>query len=240
MDSFGSIAWSSVGKKVITGITGLALFGFICVHLLGNLTLFIGPHAFNAYAHFLEGLMHGSAVYALEAGLIAIFVFHMVSTFYVAWLDKRKARREGYKHARDAGGASKKTLASKTMIYTGILIILFVIGHVWMFKFGDHAIVTHDGTAMKDLYSTVVAAFKQPGITGYYVFMMILLGLHLRHGFWSAFQSLGWANDRFLPVLINLARVFSFLLAVGFLVLPLYVFFFVDPASASAASSGGH
>jgi len=237
MDSFGSIAWSSVGKKVITGITGLALFGFVCVHLLGNLTIFIGPHAFNGYAHFLEGLMHGWLIYVFEAGLVAIFVFHMVSTFYVAWLDKRAARKEGYRHSRDAGGKSKKTLASKTMIYTGILIILFVIGHVWMFKFGDHK-VGPDG--VKDLYSTVVAAFKQPGIMIYYVVMMILLGLHLRHGFWSAFQSLGWANDRYLPALINLARVFSFLLAVGFFVLPLYIFFFVDPAAAGAASPGGH
>ena len=164
----------------------------------------------------------------------------MVSTFYVAWLDKRAARKEGYRHSRNAGGASKKTFASRTMIYTGILIILFVIGHVWMFKFGDHKVVTVDGTPMKDLYSTVVDAFKQPLMVAYYVFMMILLGFHLRHGFWSAFQSLGWANDRFLPVLINLARVFSFLLAVGFLALPLYVFLFVDPASASAASPGGH
>lgn len=240
MDSFGSIAWSSVGKKVITGITGLALFGFVCVHLLGNLTLFIGPVAFNHYAHFLEGLFHGWAVYVLEAGLIAIFVFHMIAAIAVAWTDKRKARREGYRKTRDAGGRSRKTIASKTMIYTGILLIIFVIAHVWMFKFGDHGTVVYDGEPVKDLYTTVVTAFNDVGIVAYYVVMMILLGFHLRHGFWSAFQSLGWANDRYLPALINLARVFAVLLAVGFLLLPLYVFFFIDPASASAASSGGH
>ena len=242
MSTFRSLAWSSVGKKVITGLTGFMLMGFVIVHLIGNLTLFIpdGGHGFNAYAHFLEHAVHGWLIYAFEVGLITIFFFHILAAVTVAWTDKRKARPKGYAMVRNAGGKSRKGLPSTSMIVTGITLIVFVVLHVKMFKFADHPTVIYDGVEMKDLYAVVVEAFKQPLITGLYVVVMVMLGFHLRHGFWSAFQSLGWANDRFLPVLINLARVFSFLLAVGFLVLPLYVFFFVDPASASAASSGGH
>ena len=180
MNSLGSIAWSSVGKKVITGLTGFMLIGFIMVHLLGNLTIFIGPDAFNHYAHFLESLVHGWFIYVFEAGIITVFVFHMVSAFTVAWLDKRSARKEGYKYAKDAGGTSRKTFASKTMIYGGALIIVFVIGHVWAFKFGQHEILPG---GMKNIFKTVAIAFKQPAVVAWYVFVMILLGLHLRHGF---------------------------------------------------------
>jgi succinate dehydrogenase / fumarate reductase cytochrome b subunit len=241
MASFRLIAWSSVGKKVITGITGLALFGFVIVHLLGNLTLFIGAEAFNNYAYFLEHLLHGWLIYAFEVGLITLFAFHMLAAITVAWTDKRRARPQGYAVVRDAGGASRKTLASRSMIITGIVLIVFVVIHVRMFKFADHPLVPRaDGHMMKDLHAVVVEAFNNPLITIGYVAVMVLLGLHLRHGVWSAFQSIGWANDRTLPLLNGAALVFALLLAVGFLVLPLYIFFFVDPAAGHAATTGGH
>ena len=161
MDSFGSIAWSSVGKKVIMGLTGLALFLFVCVHLIGNLTLFIGPDAFNNYAHFLEHLLHGWLIYAMEIGIVALFLFHVVSAISVAWNDKRAARQVGYRYSQNAGGKSRKTLSSRSMIYTGILLLIFVIAHIWLFKFGDHEIY---GEGKKNLYKTVVTAFKNPGL----------------------------------------------------------------------------
>jgi len=223
MASFGSTLWSSVGKKVITGLTGLALIGFVVAHLLGNLTLFIGPHAFNEYAHFLETMAHGWLIYAMEAGIFLVFVFHIVSAVTVAWADKRKGREVGYKYAKDAGGKSRKTLASKTMIYTGSIILVFVIAHIFLFKFNAGAPHKVDQEGVKDLYSVVVQAFHGVGFTVFTVVAMIMLGLHLRHGFWSAFQSLGLSNDRYLPLLIALARVISLLLAVGFIVIPIYL-----------------
>lgn len=253
MTTFRSAAWSSVGKKVITGVTGLMLVGFVIVHLVGNLTLFIpdGGHAFNAYAHFLENAVHGWLIIAFEVGLIAIFVFHMIAAVAVAWRDKVRARPKGYAVVKDAGGKSRKSLNSRSMIVTGIILIVFVVLHVNMFKFADHPIITYqdghavpvtleDGAAhpegaMKDLYSVVVEAFKKPVIVGVYVLVMILLGMHLRHGFWSAFQSLGWNSDRHMELLQGAARVVSVLLAVGFLILPLFIFFFVD-----ATAAGGH
>ena len=237
MQSFDSVAWSSVGKKVITGITGFSLMGFIVVHLVGNLTIYLGPSAFNHYAHFLESLLHGFFIYIFEAGLILIFVLHIVTGVYVAWIDKRRARTEGYKNSRNAGGASRKTLASSTMIYTGVLLLVFIIGHVWLFKFGPHEILP-DG--IKNIYKTVAIAFKNIGYVIWYVVMMILLGTHLWHGFWSAFQSMGWTHARWLPVLTRVGHVFAVIMAIGFLLLPIYMYLFVDPASASAAASGGH
>ena len=235
MNSFGSIAWSSVGKKVITGLTGLALFGFVAVHLLGNLTLFIGPGAFNAYAHFLETAVHGWLIYAFEIVLIAIFLFHIISAFTVAWTDRKAARKIGYKTMKNAGGKSRKSLSSTTMIYTGALILIFVIAHIFLFKFADHEV---DAAGVKNLYKTVVTAFKQVGFVGFTVVVMILLGFHLRHGFWSAFQSLGWANNKYLPILEKLALVFAILLAIGFVLIPIYLYLNGDPSA--IAGPGGH
>jgi len=241
MGSFRKQIWSSVGKKLITGVTGLALVGFVCVHLLGNLTLFIGAEAFNGYTYFLEHLVHGWFVYAFEIVLIAIAAFHILSAVYVAWIDKRRARPDRYAVQRNAKGASRKTLSSTTMIYTGVILLVFIVLHVKMFKFADHAtIVRPDGHTMKDLYSVVIEAFQNPLIVFSYVAVMILLGFHLRHGFWSALQSLGWAKDRTLPALTGIALVLAIVLAVGFLILPLHVYFFVEPGSGATAMMGGH
>ncbi|MEN8008481.1 MAG: succinate dehydrogenase cytochrome b subunit [Candidatus Krumholzibacteriota bacterium] len=237
MDSFGSAAWSSVGKKVITGLTGFFLIGFVVVHLIGNLTLFLGPHAFNDYAHFLETALHGWLIYGFEIGMFVIFVFHIVSAVTVAWTDKRKARQQGYKYSKDAGGKSRKTLASKTMIYTGAILLVFVIGHIYLFKFGNHEI---DANGVKNLFKTVVTVFKGVGFTVFTVVAMLLLGFHLRHGFWSAFQSLGWANDKYLPLLVRLALVLAIVLAIGFIALPIYLYAFGDPNLVQTVTTGGH
>ena len=186
MASFGSTAWSSVGKKVITGLTGFALIGFVVAHLIGNLTLFIGAHAFNEYAHFLETMAHGWLIYVMEIGIFLIFVFHIVSAVTVAWADKRKGRQTGYKYAKDAGGKSRKTLASQTMIYSGAVIAFFVIGHIFVFKFNSGAGIEPGPDGVKDLYAVVVTNFQSIGFTIFTVVAMILLGFHLRHGFWSA------------------------------------------------------
>jgi len=237
MSSFGTTAWSSVGKKAINGLTGMLLMGFIVAHLIGNLTLFIGPGAFNDYAHFLMTALHGWLIYAFEIGLLVIAVFHIVTAVTVAWMDKRAARDVGYKYGKDAKGTSRKTLSSRTMIYSGTIILVFVIAHIYLFKFGNHDL---DSKGVLNLYKTVVTVFKGIGFTIFTVVSMILLGLHLRHGFWSAFQSLGWANDRWLPVLTRVGHVFAVVMGIGFLLLPIYVSLLFDPASASAAASGGH
>lgn len=239
MASFGSALWSSVGKKVLTGVTGLALIGFVVAHLIGNLTLFLGPHALNDYGHFLETMAHGWLIYIMEIGIFMIFVIHMISAITVAWADKRKGRTVGYKYAKDAGGKSRKTLASRSMIYSGSVIIFFVIAHIYLFKFNAGNPHEVDEHGVKNLYKAVVLAFKDPAFTIFTVVTMILVGLHLRHGFWSAFQSLGLANDKYLPILVTVARIFAIVLAVGFIAIPIYLFLSGDP-EALKNMPGGH
>jgi len=230
MASFTTYAGSSVGKKVLVALTGLPLVGFLLVHLLGNLTLLIPDDgaAFNHYGHFLESLIHGWLIYAFEAGLLVLFLLHAINAITVAWLDKERARPQKYAQVANAGGRSRKTLASRTMILTGPVILAFVILHVRMFKYADHPLVMYDGVEMKNLYAVVVDAFKNPAILVAYLGVMFLLGTHLWHGAWSAFQSLGWNSDRHIRILTRLSVAAAIVLGGGFFALPPYIFFFVE------------
>ncbi|MEZ4387748.1 MAG: succinate dehydrogenase cytochrome b subunit [Candidatus Krumholzibacteriia bacterium] len=227
MTSVATFAGSSVGKKVFVAITGLMLFGFVIVHLLGNLTLFIpdGGEAFNHYAHFLETLIHGWLIYVFEVGLIAAFLVHAVFAITVALVDKNRARPQKYAMVRNAGGKSRKSLASRSMIITGPIILVFLVLHVRMFKFADHPTVTYHGTEMKDIYTVVDQAFSVPWIVAAYMLVMVLLGTHLWHGVWSAFQSMGWNSDRHITFLTRLSWAAGVVLGLGFLVLPVFMYF---------------
>lgn len=222
-----SIFNTTVGRKIITGLTGLGLVGFLIGHLAGNLTLFFGAEAFNSYAHKLESL--GFILYAIEIGLIGVFVFHIFFAIAVTAQNKG-ARKHKYVESRPAGKPSRKSISSQTMIYTGLVLALFTLIHIWMFKFGPgiaagYATDLH-GTPARDLYKLVVESFKNPWITASYAAVMILLGVHVRHGFWSAFQSLGAYHKRYTPLIYSLGILIAVVFALGFLVLPIYVYFF--------------
>jgi succinate dehydrogenase / fumarate reductase cytochrome b subunit len=218
---------STVGRKFFTGLTGLLLVAFLCVHLGGNLTLFVGPELFNNYTHHLESL--GALLYVAEIGLLLLFLIHIVLAVSVQ-LEKWRARPEAYAVTASKGGPSKKTLASRSMIVTGIVLFVYLPLHVWMFKYNQGrpspTMMLHD-REVRDLYTIVLVAFKNPAIAWGYAVGMFLLGFHLRHGFWSAFQSLGALSPRLLPVFYGLALVVALLLAGGFVVLPLWLHYAV-------------
>ncbi len=215
--------WSSVGKKFIMALTGLAMIVFLVEHLTGNLLLLNpNPDPYNKYAHFLISL--GWFILAAEFILIAILLFHMVSGISVA-LGKRKARPKGYVKSANAGGPSKKNAASTTMIYTGLLIFVFLIIHLKTFKFGPYYPTTVNGVEMRDLHQLVVEVFQKPGYVIWYVFSMVFLGFHLRHGFWSAFQSLGVHHPRLTPLIYTIGILTAVILAVGFLAIPVWIYF---------------
>jgi len=221
--------WSSVGKKVVTGVTGFLLVGFVIAHLIGNLTLFLGDEPFNAYAHLLTSLGHGFAIYLAEVALLLFFGFHAVSGISV-YLRKTEARPVAYVNPGNAGGAIRKTLSSQSMILTGAILLIFLIIHVLQFRLGAHYdIQTPTGERIRDLFRLVTEVFHNPLWVGFYVFSMALLGFHLRHGFWSMFQSLGLANRRWLPLLYGVAALFALVMAVGFAILPLYIHFAHNP-----------
>jgi succinate dehydrogenase / fumarate reductase cytochrome b subunit len=225
---------SSVGKKVFMALSGIALMLFLIVHLGGNLTLFAcdGGALFNSYAHHLESV--GPLLYVAEAGLLAIFLLHVFTAFGVT-LDKKRARPDAYAVTASKGGNSKMTVASKSMIYTGVILLLFIPLHIWMFKFNagqGFTFMDVHGKEMKDLYLVVLYAFADPAKAWAYAAVMFLLGFHLRHGFWSSLQSLGAMSPKMSPVFYCVGLLFAVLMAAGFLALPLYLLYFgPDPAT---------
>lgn len=230
---------NSVGRKILTGVTGIALTGFLIVHLAGNLTLFTidysnADNAFNRYAYFLHDL--GLLLIVAEIGLLAIFLIHAYLGIAI-YLRKRKARTDAYKQFKTRGGASKQGFSSRTMIVTGIFLLLFTVSHVNHFKFGpgwsgeaEYTQVVNVGgeeTQMRDLSKLVGETFQDPIYVIVYVGIMILLGFHLRHGIWSALQSLGAMNKKLTPVIYAIAGVLGILIALGFLLLPIWIYFTV-------------
>jgi succinate dehydrogenase / fumarate reductase cytochrome b subunit len=219
---------SPIGKKITTGITGLGLTIFVIIHMTGNLSYFSSDaQAYNKYSHFLtEGL--GALFYLIEIGLLAFFVFHIITGIQI-YLGKRRARNVGYDTYRSSGKPSMQTLSSRTMIVTGLILLVFLVIHLWSFKYGpgidEGYVVTVDGEPIRDLKRLMAEKFQEPLYAFGYPFVMLLLGFHLRHGIWSAFQSLGAMNPRLTPLVYGIGGLLAVLIAVGFLVLPLYIFF---------------
>ncbi len=218
---------SSIGKKVVTGITGLGLTLFVLVHMSGNLSYFSSdPNAYNSYAHFLTSL--GALFYAVEIGLLAFFAFHVVTGVNI-FVRKLRARDVDYRVYRSAGGPSRQTLSSRTMIVTGLILLVFLVFHLLSFKYGPGIeqgyVVTVEGEQIRDLKRLLEDKFQHPLYAFGYPAVMLLLGFHLRHGVWSAFQSLGATNPRLTPVIYTLGGLLGALIALGFLVLPLWIYF---------------
>lgn len=228
MTTFVSALRSSLGKKYLMALTGLIWTGFAVGHLIGNLLLFAGREAFNGYAYFLESLGHGVGIYVAEAFLLLAIAIHVVNGIQVAFLDKSSARPVGYAVSGNAGGRSRKGLASQNMKWTGLLILAFLVFHIVTFKFahwiGEVPKYDLHGTMVKDLYHVVVWRFSQPLYVAFYTLVMIMLGMHLKHGVWSAFQSLGLLSKKTYPLAVAASSVFAFLMAVGFLFLPITIF----------------
>jgi succinate dehydrogenase / fumarate reductase, cytochrome b subunit len=224
MNRFSATLLTSVGKKIFMAVTGLALSGFIVVHLTGNFAL-LNPDKdpFNKYAHFLLGL--GPLLYTAEIILVTIFLIHFIYALVITINNWRAATPGRYKVSRNAGHASKKSMASTTMVYTGILIMTFLVLHLLHFKYGEVLMyTTRDGVFIRDLYTLVYNFFGNVWNVTFYTVIMALLGFHLSHGFWSAFQSLGINGVVFTRLVYGFGYLFAVVMAVGFLFLPLYIF----------------
>ncbi|MDX1637878.1 MAG: succinate dehydrogenase cytochrome b subunit [Balneolaceae bacterium] len=222
MPSLSEALRSQVGRKILTGVTGIGLILFIIGHLLGNLTIFGDAQAFNEYTLSLESL--GWLLYLIEAVLAVGFLLHAYLGISI-WLKRRKARPEGYEEYNSKGGPSHMSWASKSMIFTGIVLLVFLVIHLDTFKFGATETVMLDGEPARDLKALVIEKFQQPLYAFGYTFVMILLGFHLKHGFWSAFTSLTMKHKKYSAVIYTIGVVFAILMAVGFIFIPLYIYF---------------
>jgi succinate dehydrogenase / fumarate reductase cytochrome b subunit len=209
---------SSVGTKLLMGLTGLALFIYMVLHLAGNALIFAGQDLFNEYSHTL---ISNPLIIPIEIGLLAIFLIHIYKAVGM-WMANHHARPVGYMKKEMAGHTSRKSLSSSTMIWSGLLIMVFVVIHVKQFKFGSWY-QTVSETPVRDLYRTEVEVFSNPLWVLFYVIATLLVGLHLRHGFASAFQSLGFDHPVYTRRLTAIGVFFAILIGVGLALIPIWV-----------------
>lgn len=220
---------SSLIKKFVMAITGFVLASFLLVHMLGNLqTLEGGPHAINAYANFLQTLPW-EFLWGFRVVLGLCFVVHFIMAFLLV-LENRNARPQAY--------AVKKSLvancAAKTMIYSGIFVILFATLHImhytamnidpelkqldWVATAG-----MYEGKTIHDVYAMMIVAFSNVWVSIGYIAAMILIGIHLSNGVSSMFQSIGIRNEKWRKFLNIVAAAYCFVIAIGFSLNPLAV-----------------
>jgi succinate dehydrogenase / fumarate reductase cytochrome b subunit len=210
---------SSIGRKLVVAVTGVLLLGFLLAHLAGNLQVFLGQDRLNAYA---EGLRHlGPLLWVARIGLLAIALLHVVLTLQLA-AENRAARGSAYA----ASGSVQTRASTRSMLLTGLMLLLFVLYHLSHFtwrlvhpEFSQRL----DAAGRPDVYSMLVGSFGQPLIAVPYVAAMVLLGLHLSHGVSSFFQTMGWRHPRREKLLARLGPAVGTLIAAGYIAIPLAV-----------------
>jgi succinate dehydrogenase / fumarate reductase cytochrome b subunit len=202
---------TSVGKKQLMAVTGLLFLLFLTTHLLGNLSVYGGPAAFVAYAEHLHAL--GKLLVAAEVGMAVALIVH-VATALVLFLENRGARPVKYAMDKSGGG---RTFSSQAMPYTGVLILAFIGVHLATFS---HHLVDQSS---RNIYQIAVAVFSNRGYLAIYLVSMVIVALHVRHGLWSAFQTVGASHPKYMPFIQKLSIVFAVIVGIGFGSLPLVI-----------------
>ncbi len=190
-------------------ITGLMFCLFLGVHLFGNLTIYGGEDPFVAYSARLHAL--GPLVTLVELSLLLFAVLH-VSLALILYIENLRARPVGYLIKKTRGG---RTWSSALMPYTGLYLLFFIIIHLFTFHFVDRTNQT--------IYQIVLQAFSKPGYVIFYVLSTIVAALHIKHGLWSSFQTIGASHPKYMPMIKGGSLLFSIGIAVGFGAIPVFV-----------------
>lgn len=207
--------WASTnGKKAVMAVTGAILFLFVIGHLAGNLQIFEGREKLNSYGHFLHSI--GELLWPVRILLIVCVVLHITATIQLAHR-KKNARPVGYSRKE----AIRSSYASRTMYWSGPIVLAFVIFHLLQFTAGY--IHPESQFIEGDVYHNVVAGFSVWWVSLWYIFSVSLLGLHLRHGIWSMFQSLGFNHPRHTPILKGAAAFIAIVIVLGYISIPISV-----------------
>ena len=211
---------SSLGKKYLMALTGLFLCSFLVIHFLGNITLYTDPVQFNEYTRFMSS---NPIIRVMEIVLVAGFLTHIIDAIMLTRANKKA---QPVKYAMDK---KQSSWHSRNMGLTGSVILAFLVLHLQSFwygyKFGTPAYSTDSaGLPIKDMYTMVVEAFGEFWYSGLYVVAVTLLGIHLNHGFQSAFQSVGLRHKKYTPTIKMLGTAFSILITLGFVSFPIYFF----------------
>jgi succinate dehydrogenase / fumarate reductase cytochrome b subunit len=202
---------SSIGKKQVMAVTGLCFCLFITVHLMGNFTIYAGKDSFLSYVDHLHSVE--ALVTLAEIGLVFLAVFHIGMGLFL-FFENRRARPAPYAVKKSAGG---QTIGSWTAPYTGVLILVFLIFHLIKFRLVDKMTI--------DDFVILSKTFADFGFsTLFYIAGVILVAVHVSHGFWSGFQTLGLSHPKYMPLIERLATVFSLVIGIGFASIPVFLF----------------
>ena len=212
---------STVGKKIIMAVTGLIGIGFVIAHMAGNLQVFVGSDKINAYGALLHGPL-AEVTWALRAVLIVAVVLHVLMAVQLTRLASA-ARPVGYKK-RDP---QVSTLASRTMRWGGVLLVVFIVVHILHFTTRDIDPAgwagRSDGSGHVDVYGNIIGSFQIWWVSAFYIVSMIALGLHLFHGAWSSIRTLGYAKPSEHPTRRKIAVAVTAIVWAGFTLVPLGV-----------------
>ena len=209
-----TIFGSTLGKKVVMAVTGIVLVAFVIAHMIGNLQVFLGPEALNAYSDFLHEFLHGGGLWIVRAALLASVALHIWAATSLT-LHNREARPVGYRAQRWV----ESTYASRTMKWSGPLLLLFIIYHLLHFTTGT----VHSDYIPGDVYHNFVAGFQVVPVSVFYILAMLCLGLHLYHGVWSGLQTLGLNHPRYNHLRHALSTLVTVAVAGGNITFPLAV-----------------
>jgi succinate dehydrogenase / fumarate reductase cytochrome b subunit len=211
---------SALGKKYVMAITGILLMGFVFAHMVGNLKMYLGPEDFDHYGHFLRELLvpilpRTWALWGMRIGLIVAFLLHIHAAYSLTVINK-KARTDKYRSQRDYVAAN---FASRTMRYTGVIFLIFLVWHLFDLTFTGTGYTFVRGHA----YDNVALSLSRIPVGLLYIVGNIALGIHLFHGAWSLFQTMGWNNPRFNKARRAFATGFAAVVVVGNVSFPIAV-----------------
>jgi succinate dehydrogenase / fumarate reductase cytochrome b subunit len=218
---------SSIGKKFVVAITGIALLLFVFGHMAGNLLVYAGKDAINSYGQFLHGFIHGWGVWAARLGILGAVTLHVVAT--VQLTRQNRAARD-VRAAR--GNTVQATRASRTMIYSGLFVLAFVVYHLLHFTVtpdpGDPGYYDSDyaeltGDQRHDVYAMIVSGFSHWLVSGVYIVAVCLLCSHLSHGFASVFQTLGLRTEKSWPLIEKAGQAYALVILIGNCSIPLSI-----------------
>ena len=203
---------STIGKKVLMAVSGVALVGFVLGHMVGNLLLYQGPEAINAYGAGLRKLP--ALLWGARIGLLAAVGIH-IWTSTVLTLGNRAARPLSYRQHNDQAS----TYASRTMKWSGPLLLIFIVYHLLHFTTG----AAHPEFEPGNVYRNVVIGFQNPAVAGFYIVAMLALGTHLSHGIWSMLQTVGLSHPRYDHLRKKIAVGFAAVVVLGNISFPVSV-----------------
>ncbi|MGB2756810.1 MAG: succinate dehydrogenase cytochrome b subunit [Acidimicrobiia bacterium] len=211
---------TAVGKKWVMALTGIMLMGFVFAHMIGNLKMYLGAEDIDAYGHALRTLLHPImpdmvVLWMMRLGLIAALLLHLHAAITLTQMNRR-ARPVGYQSKRDYIAAN---FASRTMRWSGLIVLVFIFFHLKDLTFGT------GGAAWTEehIYANIDASLSRPIVAGFYILANLLLGIHLYHGAWSLFQSLGVNNPRYNTLRRRFAQGFAAIIVIGNVSFPIAV-----------------